>query len=38
MALWNLELFSITDALIMLNTPSTNQIAENKIDAREHVK
>ena len=25
--LWNVELFSVTDALITLNIPSTNQIA-----------
>ena len=29
MTLWNVELFSVTDALITLNIPSTNQIAEN---------
>ena len=26
MMLWNVELFSVTDALITLNIPSTNQI------------
>ena len=27
MMLWSMELFNVTDALITLNTPSTNQIA-----------
>ena len=26
MTIWNVELFSVTDALITLNIPSTNQI------------
>ena len=37
MTLWNVELFSITDALITLNAPLTNQIAGKK-GAREFVK
>ena len=32
------ELFSITDALITLKIPSTNQITGNKTGAREYVE
>ena len=36
--LWNVELISVTGALITLNRSSTNQIAGNENVASEHVK